>query len=794
MGRLNIQPHFNIQLYLEDKMKKFTVILMLVLTTCIFAQTADLVIKTDITQDYIDYLNNKLDQCNLTIASPTTQADAMKAYAERIFINASLIHCDVDDYVQEGLDFIDSLNNNSKVLEGFYSSNIKSFDIDEDAKHFFNNLLDLYKGSKLSNLKNELENMYDYYKYSLNTASKTSEDVLESIKEKLERISDDFKMLRHNEVQFSLRVRVISTGFNKDIDFNQSHFKRLDSILDLCDEVIDNLEETAEQFESVQQEELQPAEMINTLETAINNFSAGLDSLKELLDSSPLSLLEADTDWIDDVTKSLDDITDVLEGKEITIGNDNIRIRPVTLIEYSASEMASILLDFYRIPDRYSYTFGGLFPNGLPSSIVDELKEDMVLNLNDDRDKLDSRIQYYKSMYLAKLKLGQRTSSVYFGLAATQAYFYLLDAVDEIEDLMDYIQGGDFREGFKFSAINNTELTDSISDNYKRAFKDKKLVYTILLVTNDKDQPYTIDASTDYIPVFISMSAIDEMKDISDEFSDTVEDMAEYLKELYDDLDNMFDLSLDPNYLDFSNVENTTELLEVLEKSNPDFLQITNFGINKMKDMRGDLRKVFSEYAGYMNDLNELVDSLVTEHGDIEIDGTEVNTIISDVNDFVQDMNNDIQDPDTKTVINDVRVNLSAWFDNPPQNLLQKAKWFFDSDTTNDNTLGGLFPDGRMPSFIDTKDIVPEEYYLSQNYPNPFNPTTTISYSIPELSNVSLKVYDVLGREVATLVDEEKPAGNYQLRFNAGNLSSGVYYYKIISNNFMESRKMTFLK
>ncbi len=775
-------------------MKKFVTLLMLFLTTFAYSQTTDLVIKTDITQDYIDYLNGKLDQCNLTIASPASQSDAMKAYAERIFINASLIHCDIDDYIQKGLDFIDSIKENNTALEAFYSSNVKSVNIDENSKLFFNNLLDLYKGSKLSELKNELENMYEYYKYSLNNASKTSEDVLESIKEKLERISDDFKVLRNNNVQFALRVQVISTGFNKYMDFNQSHFRRMDSILDLCDNTIDKLEEAAEQFVSVQQDELQPAEMINTLEKSINYFSSGLDSLKELLDSSPLSLLEIDTDWIDNTNKCLDDIIDILNGKEYTIGNDDIKIRPVTLIEYSMVDLTSILLDFYRVADRYSYTFGGLFPDALPASIVDELKEDMILNMNDNKDMLDSRIQYYKSMYLAKLKLGQRTSSVYFGLAATQTYFYLIDAANEIMDLMDYIQGGDFREGFKFSAINNTGLTDSISDNYGSALRDKKLVYTILIVTNDKTQPYTIDASTDYIPVFISMSAIDELKDISHEFKGTVDDISEYFGDLYDDLDNMFDLSLDPNYLDFSNVENTYDLLCVLEKSNPDFLQITNYGINKMKDMRGDLREMFSKYAGYMNDLNELVDSLVTEHGDIEIEGEEVTTIISDVNNFVQDVNNDMQDPDTKTVINDVRVNLSAWFDNPPQNLLQKAKWFFDSDTTNDNTMGGLFPDGRMPSVIETKDVLPDEYYLSQNYPNPFNPSTRIHYSVPKATFVSIKVYDVLGREVATLVNEEKPAGNYQVQFDAGNITSGIYFYTLKAGEFSQTKKLILMK
>ena len=89
---------------------------------------------------------------------------------------------------------------------------------------------------------------------------------------------------------------------------------------------------------------------------------------------------------------------------------------------------------------------------------------------------------------------------------------------------------------------------------------------------------------------------------------------------------------------------------------------------------------------------------------------------------------------------------------------------------------------------------LPKEYALFQNYPNPFNPTTNIKYSVPSNAYVSLKVYDILGREVATLVNEQKPAGNYEVNFNASSLSSGVYFYKIQSGSFAQVRKMLLLK
>ena len=85
-------------------------------------------------------------------------------------------------------------------------------------------------------------------------------------------------------------------------------------------------------------------------------------------------------------------------------------------------------------------------------------------------------------------------------------------------------------------------------------------------------------------------------------------------------------------------------------------------------------------------------------------------------------------------------------------------------------------------------------YHLFQNYPNPFNPSTKISWQTPVNGRQTLKVYDILGNEVVTLIDEEKLAGNYELNFDAGKLCSGIYYYQLRAGNFVETKKMILLK
>ncbi len=100
---------------------------------------------------------------------------------------------------------------------------------------------------------------------------------------------------------------------------------------------------------------------------------------------------------------------------------------------------------------------------------------------------------------------------------------------------------------------------------------------------------------------------------------------------------------------------------------------------------------------------------------------------------------------------------------------------------------------------IEENKILPKYFSLSQNYPNPFNPSTVISYSVgrgrpSSFSNVSIIVYDVLGRKVATLVNKVQPAGNYKVTFNARGLSSGIYFYRMKAGNFVETKKLILLK
>ncbi|MBK9097394.1 MAG: 5'-nucleotidase C-terminal domain-containing protein [bacterium] len=125
---------------------------------------------------------------------------------------------------------------------------------------------------------------------------------------------------------------------------------------------------------------------------------------------------------------------------------------------------------------------------------------------------------------------------------------------------------------------------------------------------------------------------------------------------------------------------------------------------------------------------------------------------------------------------------------------LDGDKVIYDNLTMNE--LGGGYITILNSPFVkeDNAITAPEEFALEQNYPNPFNPSTTIKYSIPDNSFVTLKVYDIIGNELATLVNEERSPGSYEVSFNASEYSSGIYIYALRTDAFTQTRKMMLIK
>jgi hypothetical protein len=106
----------------------------------------------------------------------------------------------------------------------------------------------------------------------------------------------------------------------------------------------------------------------------------------------------------------------------------------------------------------------------------------------------------------------------------------------------------------------------------------------------------------------------------------------------------------------------------------------------------------------------------------------------------------------------------------------------------------GFFYSATFVLSVEEEEGLPSEFKLEQNYPNPFNPATIIKFSVREREHVVIKIYDITGSEVATLLNQQMDAGNYSLTFDASSLASGVYIYRMNAGSFVSTKKMMFLK
>ncbi|HVO73608.1 MAG TPA: FG-GAP-like repeat-containing protein [Ignavibacteriaceae bacterium] len=193
---------------------------------------------------------------------------------------------------------------------------------------------------------------------------------------------------------------------------------------------------------------------------------------------------------------------------------------------------------------------------------------------------------------------------------------------------------------------------------------------------------------------------------------------------------------------------------------------------------------------------NQFQDAFV-KFKDINGDGSDDLFIIGDKSDEVQRTRTYIdlyQNTGSSFILlNEVRLNKNVF--------LFAAQWM---DLNNDNKIDlAAMTDNGFLIFYNEMDLTSVivnkhkiNFKLQQNYPNPFNPNTIIKYSLPRASKVTLKIYDLLGREIAVLINEEKPAGEYQIQFDASGygLSSGIYFYKLEAGEYIQTKKMIYLK
>ncbi|MDP6017382.1 MAG: FlgD immunoglobulin-like domain containing protein [Candidatus Latescibacteria bacterium] len=483
---------------------------------------------------------------------------------------------------------------------------------------------------------------------------------------------------------------------------------------------------------------------------------------------------------------------------------EKAQIRGWTWILLTAGAMGlsgsvdDMLIEFWSSSSPDEETLRGYFPEGMSAAMLQVLGVDLVVNTWVPRDEMDDHMTVMRELYETRISQDDTDSEAYAGLAIVRTYFLVTENHQDLLDVIELTVDGDIigivdrfdTEDFDYSAT-----VDSIEQDLDRAREDADLVFLVLDKLDDDGLPFDIEIDDDVVPLPLTGATLDTGLDIIGALATAAAALAEAGGETLERVEESLELDLDPNELDLTDTETPLDVALALEVSNPDFLRLSPEGVDDVAKLGDDMEDALAEFSDAVTEFSDLAVDLEEE------DGTGVAGLAGDFDDFYQDVRHDFSDQPATTVIDGEPVDLSAWFDHPPEQVLQHFIWFLDDDDDTDNTLAGLLPGRSVQSVVLEERLapVPEDFALGQNYPNPFNSGTVIEFQLPVDTRISLKIHDVLGREVLRLSQGERTAGSYRVLWDGADaagepLASGVYYYRLQAGDHTLTRSLLLLR
>ena len=770
-----------------------------------FAQEPDIVLQTEITAQYMAYLDSmETEYLNLLPGSDDTPT--MKAHmglavlqATRSFINGDTLFRNIDSLSYEISDNI------AAVIFQTFEDIFPLFDCG-NPNEFVLNLIDFFESGTYpayrdsindwlienSMLVDEIGNSVDHFK-------ETSEPLMDAFGEHWDAVTE-------GTADFEYGIQIMGSEYEDTLFvFSRLFFNRLDMIDALGEAMAQTLDSGFTQI----------LDSLNNnspdIEPGVDIVQAGLDSLSKLIDSvqvllwnQPFAPFEFELAWMDTIQKGIAEIDTLLGGKEYPIGPDseNKTIRPRGIIESLAHHDGplGVYMDYYRQGESGSYTFYNTFPNGLTSDMYAMIASDIILNGNDTRVQFETKLHLYQEALILKeaSPFTSLTPDEHFGLALTLVYDLITDEefFGNVNDAIGLISEGRIDSLIDSYDWSSFDLHDQISeiryhiDQYIES--DELTNYVVLIKENDDGLgQYVLGPNSEFSITYLTVPQVIMVTKTIEMAIDALTMMADAVNELYKEMDQIFILDLDPTVLDFSNVDSELELILVLEQSNPDFLSLTPYGVEKFHEMGDWLEETFENFGIFFDNLTDLIYAMEPYQDDFNMDAEEMTFYMEMMAASAWELWEDFAYPDSTHWNGSEHVNLSAWFDNPPASFLMMMKDYFSGV---DSTMGGMFPDRYKATKTSEIPTLPKQFKLYPVYPNPFNPIATIAFDLPQESDVHLTIINLNGEVVAELINRQYKSGTVLATWNAAEHPSGIYFSRLTINGKTYTRKMTLLK
>ena len=781
------------------------VVLLLFLTLFppLEAQTPDLVLHKEISPEYILYLAGKEAAYQAQVLSPLAGDDTptMKAHMGLAILQLAWTHVNGDTLVNDLEYLFDDIDENAADILFQTLNDIVPILDAENPNEFVLNLTDFFESG-----------IYEAYRDSMDTwlmnISSDFEDVGGALDHFGNRVDPLFEMfgdhwdaVAEGTADFEFFVQLMETEYEDTLFiFSREFFDRLDRIGMLGENMAETLESGFTQmFDSLNQNSANIDPGIAVIRNGLDSLYALVDSVQILLWNQPFAPFEFDLSGLDSLQELITEIDTLLAGKEYPFGpeNENKTIRPRGLIESLAHHDGpwGVYQDYYRQGELATYTFGNTFPWGLTTDMYALIASDIILNANDSRAMFELKIHAYQALLNLK---PVKTADEHFGIALTLIYDLLTDKeyFGNIEEALRFISEGRIDSLVFYYDWSSFDLQDQISeiryhiDQYIES--DDLTNYVILIKENfDGLGPYKIGPDSEFSIYSLTVPQVIMATEMIETAIDGMSMIADGITGIFDELSQIFDLDLNPEVLNFSNVESELDIILILEQSNPNFLTVTPYGIDKFHETGDRLEEAFEKIATFYDSLADLMNAIEPYQDDFDINASEMASMLEMFSEVTWELYSDFAYPDSTTWIEGERVNLSAWFDSPPGSFLMMWKAFV---TGVDSTLGGLFPDRFKVNVIYELLVLPKQFKLYPVYPNPFNPVAKIEFDLPRAADVKLSIINLNGEAVSELINGHYKAGKIISTWNAGNFPSGIYFCRLSIDGTISTRKMTLMK
>jgi hypothetical protein len=549
----------------------------------------------------------------------------------------------------------------------------------------------------------------------------------------------------------------------------------------------------------------------STLQGGIDTLMLSMQSIQNVCDTlnnyslwSLFDLVDVDSSDLVEIGMAFNEAEDLLGGKTYFIhgDSDSLEVRPIGIIENIHYGLYQTYIDVYWQGNPYTYTFRNIFPNGLPEEIVGQILPDMILDPRDTPDEMKSYLTTLGASYAYTLWSTPNDVSANVGLGYIGMFAMIQDIADQGQMITALVDGGRIDSLFQNYDWTNLDYTDEIASirnyldhHYGALEMGDTIVYTMLIKDPNRSSIGHSIVEGDFLyPVYIIPQVTDGIVSVTYFIEDAVTAMKNGAEYLYTQVDSIMDISLDPNLLNLSNIEEPLDLIYALEAANPNFMAFTPEG----KVLFAEIGDSLAVGMAGMADLADTVIATVAyagpllgEFGMTEEDHDTLLMVLGEARAMIGMFAADLATPEVYSIVDEDTLNLSAWFDDVPDNLLAVWKNYFEG---TDSSLAGFFPMKMINPGVDPS-FVPVEFALKGNYPNPFNPLTTIAFDLPSDGMVNMTVFNIAGRQVAKLIDRQSmQAGSYEMTWNAANHASGIYIVRAQYGNEVAYQKMTLLK